>query len=222
MGMPSETKTVFPKNLAMPDNFIAAMAIGAGFQGEDAVTAVAVALGESGGRPGAVNTNANGSKDWGLWQINYPAHAGLIDGSENNWSVPTTNAVWARAVWQQSGGSWKAWSAYSNGRYLMYMNRARTAVSSSDLEGAKKWINEKAGQAISEGQSEFPGAVAAQSVTEPLLDILKLVGKIFDPKTWVSVGLVLAGAVMLLLVGWQLLKGSGVSRTVKSVKGVVT
>lgn len=71
---------------------------------ERTVTAVAVALAESGGRTAARNTNRNGSTDTGLWQIN----------SVHKWSGdltdPRENLRAAESVWSRQG--WGAWYAY--------------------------------------------------------------------------------------------------------------
>lgn len=106
---------------------IAEVARRAGFQGQDLRIAVAVALAESGGRPGV---NAAGSEDSrGLWQINN-VHFGDLD--EDRLYEPFYNARAAHRVWEESKGfrsdPWDAWSTYSAGLHKAYMDDAARAV----------------------------------------------------------------------------------------------
>lgn len=218
-------------SIVMPDAALGALASGAPWT-DQAVIAVAIALAESGGKPGAVGHNTNGSSDWGLWQINDHAHPGLLDGAA--WADPVQNLSMAFTVWQQAGGKWDPWSSYGSGRYQMYMNRATTAVANQDQGVFTAWrtdYNNKVYVAnglpvpTSDPHLGIGGKVASTTYTG-LGDIVALVGKIFDPKTWVSVAFLGAGGVMLLLVGWQLLKSNSavknVTSTVKSGVKVVT
>lgn len=65
--------------------------------------------------------NVNGSIDYGLWQINSvhgfpPAELLTSDGNAH-----------AAAVVQAKQG-WKAWTTYNDGRYLLFLGRARKAI----------------------------------------------------------------------------------------------
>lgn len=101
-----------------------AIALDAGWTGKDAVIATAVALAESGGRTDAVNkTNANGSRDYGLWQVNHPGSTAPTWA----WSDPLVNARKAHTIWQRGG--WGRWSTYSSGSYLKTMPKAQRAAS---------------------------------------------------------------------------------------------
>jgi hypothetical protein len=213
MGAPD---TTLAGNEVMPDNLIAAVAKQAGFDGNDLVIAVAVAIGESGGRPRAMGPkNSNGSQDFGLWQINYPAHAALFDqpGGSTSWIDPRKNAQWARTVWSGRGGSWAPWTVYNSGNYRLHMNRAKTGVDNIGNEvQVKEWIGTVLRTEMREQLNE--------QATDPISEIIALAGKALDPKTWVSIGLILAGALMLLLVGWRLMKDN-VPTPAKLLKGVL-
>lgn len=74
----------------------ASAAQAAGFPAEQQVTAVAVAGAESGYDPTATHLNADGSTDFGLWQINSVHHDLLTQG---DWRDPAANARMALAVW---------------------------------------------------------------------------------------------------------------------------
>jgi hypothetical protein len=99
----------------------------AGFQGEDLRKAWAVAMRESGGRPGAFNGNAaTGDRSYGLFQINMLGSLGKARmkqfglKSERDLLDPTVNARVAR---QMSRGGWSAWDIDESG-YNYKRNRA--------------------------------------------------------------------------------------------------
>jgi len=95
---------------------------GAGFRDGSLQTAVAVALGESGCVPNALNHNTNGSWDAGLWQIN------SIHGWSQSWLfVPQNNA---NAAWQISsrGTNWRPWVVFNNGAYRNHLGQASAAI----------------------------------------------------------------------------------------------
>jgi hypothetical protein len=75
----------------------------------------AIALAESGGNPRAKNVDANGSVDYGLWQINTVHHYSVAD-MEN----PQQNAKEAVSIFNSSGPH--AWSSYNNGAYKQFMS----------------------------------------------------------------------------------------------------
>jgi len=87
--------------------WIHTLALGAGFDHDNAIIATGVALAESGGDPGAYNKNSNGSTDRGLWQIN----------SVHEWADPdllfdpSYNARAAFRVFDSQG--WTAWYGHT-------------------------------------------------------------------------------------------------------------
>lgn len=94
----------------------------AGFRGDKLVTAVAVALAESGGDKDVYN----GICCHGLWQI-HTVHAKrypLLWADKYN---PLFNARMAFSI--SSGGSnWQPWEAYTNGNYREHLPAARKAA----------------------------------------------------------------------------------------------
>lgn len=79
---------------------------------------VAIALAESGGNPRAVNTkNRNGSRDYGLFQIN-TVHGSLL--KQGDWSDPVDNAKMALKVYRDSGSKWRPWATYNSGSYRKF------------------------------------------------------------------------------------------------------
>lgn len=108
----------------LTDSQIAAAVKSAGFPESAWVTAIAVALAESGGNSDATNSNSNRSTDYGLFQIN-SVHSDLLNGA--NWRDPVENARMALAV-SSNGTNWKPWVAYTTGRHLPFLARARKAA----------------------------------------------------------------------------------------------
>lgn len=108
-----------------------------GWEGEDLVKAVAIAMAESRGNPrgmGDVDLSTPGEKSVGLWQINY--RPGRDEGSrvrnpELNIN-PAMNARNAYQIYQDQG--WGAWSVThgtpdtNNNHYSKYLDEARAAV----------------------------------------------------------------------------------------------
>lgn len=107
-----------------PGPEVAAAARAAGFSGDTLVTMVAIAKAESGWRTVAGPPNDNGTRDWGVWQIN--------DVHNPSQAVKTTlaaNAQAAREVYDKQGLT--AWSVYNSGTYRRFLDEARAAVNSS-------------------------------------------------------------------------------------------
>jgi Lysozyme like domain len=186
----------------LTDAQIAGYAKGAGFSGNDVAIAVAVALAESRGRTDVVNSaNRNGSTDRGLWQINSVHKALLATGDPFD---PASNARMAHSVFAgSSGGSWRPWSTYNDGRYLGYLPRGRAAAGSPALAGAGG------------GLGIVPGGVSgsANAASDPSA----LLGFFTTPGLWARVGVLLLGGALLVFALWKL---TGVGSTV--VKGART
>ena len=99
------------------------------WQGEDAVVATAVAMGESGGDPEAANDSSSAR---GLWQTMMSYHAPKYERGEH-WSDPYDNAEVAHEIWRASG--WQPWVVYTEGTYLQHMDAARAAVERAGGDG---------------------------------------------------------------------------------------
>lgn len=111
---------------AVDDDVIAAVevAAGVGLSGDQLITAVAIAGAESSFDPDANSSglNANGSVDYGLWQINSVHRPPVPDIYD-----PAVNAGW---MWEISNGGsdWSPWTVYRTGRYLDWVDVAADAV----------------------------------------------------------------------------------------------
>lgn len=108
---------------------IAQVAAQAGFQGDDLVTAVAIALAESGGDP---NASGDSGTSIGLWQIHYTVHP---EFDPAQLSDPQYNANSAYSIFI-ARGSFADWSTFTgwtkNGHvtppYLAYMTAAQNGT----------------------------------------------------------------------------------------------
>ncbi len=177
---------------------IAAVAQRAGFKGRDVTIAVAVALAESGGRTDAVNTaNRNGSRDYGLWQIN-TVHGSLL--TRGSWSNPDDNARMAYTVFSQAGNSWRPWATYNSGRYLAFMGAASAASANPDGSTTPSGNAQTAG---------FPGS-------EQLDGILKFGQFVTDSNNWKRAGLFLMGGILLIIALMRMTGDNQLSGVTKS------
>jgi hypothetical protein len=167
--------------MRLPDRQIATVARQAGFTGPDLATAVAVCLAESGGNPDALSPpNRNGTRDHGLWQIN-SVHKGLL--AQGNWRNPVDNARMAYSIYKGRGNTFKPWSAYNNGKHMLFMPRAKVAAKlPTDTPQPTGTVVTPAG---------LPG---------PVDEIAKGFAFFTDPGNWKRLGLFTIGGVMVLMV----------------------
>lgn len=100
---------------------VARLVLAAGWTGDEAVTAVAVAGAESGFRIRGKNVAKNGTFDAGLFQIN------SIHGyKEADLYVPELNLAAAFKLYKRRG--FQPWVAYKNGRWTEFLEIAQSAV----------------------------------------------------------------------------------------------
>lgn len=117
----------------LSDTEIFAAALEAGFTPDQAVTMTAIALAESGGNTGALNST--GEYSVGLWQINTAVH---------DWdpAVATDPANNARMAFEVSGGGsdisrWTVTHETKGARYLSFRARAEAAAAASGHPDAR-------------------------------------------------------------------------------------
>jgi hypothetical protein len=174
---------------------------------KNAIIAIAIALAESSGNPEAVGKpNSNGTRDWGLWQINdihNPTHRQKTSAAAN----------WLYA-WRIAGmgTSWTPWSSYKsqNGKpptYLAYMDTARSAWGSATPGTIG---GNASGEVLNpETETRFTGPLA------PLNPILALT----KGETWQRVGMALAGLLLIAIVLAAILKtASPIGQITKAIK----
>lgn len=148
----------------------------------------AIALAESGGDPGSVNHNTNGTTDVGLWQINSVwGHLQTAD--------PLGNARSAVAVYNKQGLF--AWSSYKSGAYTKYMPTG--AAPKNPGPGV-----EKGGVQGGLLDTVVPGGETIKQAGSTIGD---LVGMLTSLDTWRRLGEVVLG-IALVLMGLRSLTGS--------------
>lgn len=107
---------------------LASLAWSAGFRSGGLMMAVAVALAESGGNPLSVDHDPNGTTDYGLWQINWPTHMGVVGiTAPATLFVPLDNAEAAYVI-SGHGANWQPWSTYDEGKTAATLPVAQQAV----------------------------------------------------------------------------------------------
>lgn len=175
------------------DQQINAYALAAGFSDPHTrMVAVAISLAESSGNESATNHNTNGSTDYGLWQIN-SVHPDVL--STGQWSNGADNAKMAHMVYEQSGGSFRPWSTYNSGAYLIYMGRAAKVNGMTD-----------------------PGAAGTPSPSTPTVSNAGF-SMLTDSTFWKRVILAIAGGILLL---WALMKMTGNNQLSETTKSAVS
>lgn len=126
----------------LSDAAIARLAYRAGFRGRALVTAVAVALAESGGHAHATGDVPLENRVWGpsigLWQIR-SLRAQTGTGGQRDERANLDPATNARHAYQISGHGrdWRPWSTYLNGAYRGYLDRATAAARTAGHGGGR-------------------------------------------------------------------------------------
>lgn len=124
-----------------------ALAMNAGFSGSDLITAVAIALAESGGIPTKYNPElkagaAQGQGSYGLWQIYLTAHPQF--DPQQLVADPQYNANAAFQIYQQAGGTFRDWTTYTHGQYQTFVGQVAAAVASSSPAPATNGTTDQA------------------------------------------------------------------------------
>lgn len=175
----------------------------AGFSGQGLVDAVAIGLAESSGRTTATHTNANGTTDYGVWQIN-SVHSDLITADAQWWS-PAINAQMAFKVYSAAGNSFKPWSTYAGGTGLRYLSNLPVAKSAAFNPDAVGVITPGEGGII----THDPVSDAINAMASPIAALANamkaIAGTVFkatawtaNPKNWGRVAFIGIGGALLI------------------------
>jgi hypothetical protein len=111
------SRTAHPRKAAGVGLNLAALrqlAFDAGFNGDHADVAAAVAMAESGGNPQAVGDNGT---SFGLWQVHTPSHP-EFDASR---LLEPDYAAHAAYLISKGGADWSPWTTYRTGAYRRFM-----------------------------------------------------------------------------------------------------
>ncbi len=132
---------------------VAQYALRAGLSAQQAVTATAIALAESGGNP---TSQGDQGTSYGLWQIHWTVHP-QFDPSKL--FDPAYNAF-AMAQLSGNGSNWTPWTTYNNGAYQQYLPTANQAVMAAGGVGINTPGADRHGSASMTGTA-LSGAVGA-------------------------------------------------------------
>jgi hypothetical protein len=193
----------------------------------DWITMTAICMAESSGYCAAVSPVASdGTQGFGVAQIE-SSHTefGTFDATgSNGWQDPIKNNTMGHKVYTQAGGKFEPWVTYQTGAYKLYMAAAqgaagsilstvngvdqdqRTAFLTAQLSGVPEVstgeISNLNKQSEPQITKDINGAVGAVTSTADFL------GKLDNTKLWISVGYIVAGAVILLLVIVKMASGN--------------
>lgn len=178
---------------------VAKAAKAAGFPDDQLVTAVAIAFAESTFNAGAIKNEPDGSKSYGLWQIN-SVH-GYPEIASGAWRQPGVNAQLAKRVYDKQG--WEAWSTFRPSDAVGYARylAARPAAVGFVAAGV-------GAEAAAKGAIDTPGAVAS-GITADAAQALNIAAEIAKeplavlrwltlPQTWVRIAYVVGGLALVI------------------------
>jgi hypothetical protein len=171
----------------------------AGFSNSELATGAAIGYAESGFNANAVHHDANGTTDYGVWQIN-SVH-GYPEIASGAWANIATNAQLARRVYEAQG--WDAWSTHKPSdpigyaRYTAFLPVAVTAVT------AKYGVSAGAQSGAAGAASAVGGGAAgAGDVLSSAVDIAKeplgVLKWLTEPSSWVRIGKVAVGLTFIV------------------------
>jgi len=112
---------------------------GAGFAPDKAAVMTAIAIGESGLRPGAVGDTSLADATWGpsvgLFQVRTLRAQTGTGGSRDVRALEGSTAAQARAAFEISGGGrrFEPWSVFTSGAYLKHLETVRRTIGDGAL-----------------------------------------------------------------------------------------
>ena len=184
------------------------LAAAGGFTGRAGIEAVAIMAAESGLRTDATHTNANGSIDRGIWQIN-SVHNGSISPADQLDPVKATAYAYRLSA---GGTNWSPWVAWTSGRAdvdavvagLLGEGHSGFGDLVSDPVGAVTGVLGGSVEAVT-SRAGLPNPLAGiDGVAQGVQAIAGFVGLLFRADTWKRIGLV-AGGLALVGVGVAIL-----------------
>lgn len=174
-----------------------ALARSAGFSEEQAPTMAAIAMAESSGRVGVVNSIGC----TGLWQINQPVHVGDYPSWTQSWlKDPRNNAKAAKEIYDKQGLS--AWTVYTSGAYKKYLPSGSVVTEVyKDLGGILQKIAGGVGDTIG---GALGTAISLPKQVTGFFDAaekpVKAAMWLFNPAAWVRIVAMMFG-IMLMSAG---------------------
>lgn len=180
---------------------MAAFAQTAGFSVEESAIAAAIGIPESGGNIYAEGDTDTPYHSYGWLQIRLLPERKAAGATPTKLYDPLYNAGWGYTLFKSGG--WNHWTAYRSGAYLDHLEAAKVAAQKADSEGA--WDIAQSIEGIAQNIGETFGGGNPINATFNS----DVTGAITG---WITgglqrVGIALAGAVLILITLWVLLKG---------------
>jgi Lysozyme like domain len=198
------------------------LAYDAGFRAtrNELITAVAAAIGESGGNERAVGDRSQGGS-YGLWQIHLPSHPEYKSNPEQLFN-PRTNAAAAYKIYVAAGRSFEPFHAWSHAS-----GPRKAFLTSAALGGVSVWEVAHPGAAI--GTVVRPAGEAAQGAVETAVSgavpgVQEALGAADRVREWLTtpanLGRLAMGAVaaVVIIVGVATLVAPTVKQTIRDVR----
>lgn len=181
-------------NKSLSPSGIAGAASSAGFTGSDLVTAVAIALAESSGETNVIGPlpsgkNTDGTSDYGLFQIN-SSHKTLL--AQGNWKDPIANAKMAYSLYVARGRTFKDWTTYTTGSYLLHMPAAQIGV------------NTKSNPSSANTSTSDTTATGVNSAS--------FISNLTNAETWRRTGEILLGGILILIAVTGLIESTKIGK----------
>lgn len=170
-------------------------------------TAVAIAMAESNGATHIYNTYKKGH--FGLFQISRSAWPDLFALGSDRWTDPKTNAAYAYKIYKQQG--FKAWEAYSNGRYKNYLKGAEGGVVDNNPGSI-------AGDAIGDAIGNAVDDAGLGGITDVLTSTYE---SLTTPAFWMRIAYGFGGVVLLAGGLFLIVKSSPIGAAAKSATNAV-
>lgn len=175
---------------------------------DNAVKAIAICLAESGGKVDAESRvpNKDGTKDWGLWQINDVHHPSDV---VKKYAAPNWQTAYAIA---HNGTDWRPWSTYKSGKYIQHMGAAAAAwqtakpISGHDAQ-AKAGLPASGEVTDAPTETRFSGPLAFLNV-------------FLDKDIWWRIAAGATGALLLLIFTASVLKDQALPASMKALGAV--
>jgi len=184
----------------------------AGFKGQDAVNAVAIAMAESSGNTTVVNSIGA----MGLMQIydgHYPSASRIAEMSDPLANMRAAYAKFA-ASQQTACGGWWPWASYNEGpchnadpnrnnTWRSFLNVAQTASGGGNVTSDSSGATDDATSTVASSaalvaaQSDSSSTVSAPSFLGNV-DLGKIFARLASPGFWWSVGFVVLAAILII------------------------
>lgn len=202
------------------------LAYDAGFRKSrnELITAVAAAIGESGGNEHALG---DGGHSYGLWQIYIPAHPEYASNPTALFD-PVTNANAAYKIYVAAGRSFEPFHAWSHASGV-----GKASLTTPALAGVSLWEASHPGAALGASVAPTPlgkaaGAVggAAQSAGSAIAGASDVLGTAERVRAWITTPANIGrlaigvGGLVVLIVGFAVLAKPAVETAVKTVAAV--